>query len=633
MFKPKIAHIDLTKRTVSYDYIPSEIVRMFLGARGVNSYLLYTNTDKSTEPFGPENPLIIGNGLLTGLSGPTTSRATISAKSPESGLLGDANIGGHFGAGMKRTGIDYLMIKGQADVPVYLEVADNKIVIKDAKHLWGKDSHETRDALEKEYGKDAQMLCIGQGGENLVRFAAVMHGKKGAAARTGMGAVMGSKRLKAVVVNGTQKVEAHDPEGFKEYTKNINEKMKKEFLIEALSKYGTSHLYDVINNNIEMGRTYNGLSSRFTENIDISPETLRTKYYNGRHACFSCTVACRHKYLIKDGPNKGLSGEGPEYSVIGNLGPLCGIKEIESVLLINDLLNRYGLDACSTGNMIAWSIELYKNGIITKSDTSGIELDWGRADIVMELVRQIAERKDFGNILADGAKECVKRFGKESARYISWIKNMPQSCPVDLRFLTAYAIGMAVSTRGADHLRSRCPWEAFELKAEKLEDIYGGPVDPNPHGYKGKGRVVWWWEAYLGLFDAMGMCKLILFHCLPGVWNFDVYSDLIRLGTGIELTADEVFDAGDRITTIERMFLVREGITRKDDTLPERYFNPLIMNDGLDEYTKNLKIDRERFNEALDEYYNLHGWDMETGMPKEETLERLGLGSLIGVKI
>ncbi len=612
----------MTTGSTRIEDLPEGLIRKYLGGRGINSALLFENTKKGLDPMSPESPLIFGAGLLTGMPGPSTARLTITGKSPESGLFGDSNIGGEFGSALAGTGVRHVYITGRAERPVYLLIEKGgngpKVSIKDSSRMWGKDTFETQGLIKEEEGDRAQIACIGPAGENLVRFACVMHGLKNAAGRTGMGCIMGSKNLKAVAVSGGGTVQPHDPEGFKALTRDINAKMRDEFLIGDMSRYGTAHLYNVINNNIEMGRAYNGLSTVLKDKGDMSPETLEAKYYTGKSGCKHCSVRCRHKHEIKEGAHAGLKGEGPEYGIMGHMGPVLGINSVESVLVLNDRLNRLGLDASSSGNIIAWAIELYQDGVIDDATTGGLKLDWNAPEMVAGILEDIAFRRGIGDVLADGARAASERFGEGSRDSLIWVKNLPQSDPVDLRFIKAFALGVATATRGADHLRSRCPWEAFEYDREFLAKVYGGPVEPDPRVYKGKGRVVWWWESFLALFDALGLCKLLAFHCLPepGVFDFKVFAGLIRLGSGLELTPEEVFQAGENITTVERSFICREGVTRDDDYPPARYFEPLKWQDGLDEESKNTMLDRQGYDEMLTEYYTCHGWDIKTGIPK-----------------
>ncbi len=619
MLPQRVARLDLTTRQADIQNVPDEVTRKLLGGRGVNMYLLYRHVTPQTTPLSPANPLIIGPGLLTGLKGISAARANISAKSPETGLLGDANIGGYFGAHMKRTGIDYLVVTGQAETPVYLHVTPDGISIEDASDLWGGSTTDTNATLDERHGPQSQAISIGQAGENLVRFACIINRKKNAAARTGLGCLMGSKRLKAVVVEGDADIKPHDPKAFSALIKGLQAKLNEERLVKMLKDLGSPYLYLLVNRRIKMGRAYNGLSAAFNKNEDVSPQILKDKYYQGREGCFSCPVGCQHRYKVDK-----IESEGPEYTTFASFGPMLGIGKLAPVLKMNELLNRYGLDASSTANIIAWAIELYQDGVINRDTTGGLELKWGDGETVIELIHHIAHRHGFGSILADGAKEAVETLGQETAKRMMWTKYLPQSDPVDLRYFPAYALGNAVASRGSDHLRARPTWEAFNLPEEELTALYGGRVASDPKSYTGKGRVIWWREIYLSLFDALGTCKQIALACQPGVFDYAFFSKLIASTTGIEITPDEVFDVGRRITTLERMFLTREGITRKDDLPPQRYFEPFVWKEGLKPDQARTMLDRDSFEGMLDEYYDLHGWDSQ-GRPTDETIASLGL--------
>jgi len=619
MLPQRVAYLDLDSNRVDIKDIPEEITRKFLGGRGINMHLLYRHAGPETVPLSPQNPLIIGPGMLTGLKGISASRCNVSGKSPETGLLGDANIGGYFGAFMKRTGIDFLVVTGAAKDPAYIYMDESGISIKDAADLWGKDAIESNEILQERHGDSSQAMSIGTAGENLVRFACIINRRKNAAARTGMGCLMGSKKIKAIVVSGGKAIEPADKAAFTALTKDLQTKLNEEPLVGLLRDFGSMFLFILINRRIGMGRAYNGLAAKFTDNRDVSPQVVRDKYYQGKSGCFSCPVNCQHEYKVGD-----IINEGPEYTILGSFGPVLGIGDVETVLRINELLNRYGMDASSTANIIAWAIELFEQGIIDDNDTGGLKLGWGDGAAVTELIHRIAARDGFGNILADGAKEAVARLGGDTGSRMMWAKYLPQSDPVDLRYFPAYALGNSVASRGSDHLRARPTWEAYRLPEETMRGIYGGDVDPDPHGYRGKGRVIWWREAYHSLFDALGICKQIAMHCGPGVYDFKLLAELIRCATGLEMTPDELFAVGERIATLERMFIVREGVGRQDDFPPQRYFEPLVRQNGLKPEDRDIKLDRARYEGMLDEYYQLHGWDRE-GRPLEETVTRLGI--------
>jgi len=618
MLPQRIAYLDLDTRKVEIKDISEDITRKFLGGRGINMYLLYGHTKPETHPLSPENLLIVGPGLLTGLEGIGASRCNISGKSPETGLLGDSNMGGHFGAFMKRTGIDFLVIIGTAQKPVYIHLDGEGINVEDAQDLWGKSTIETNTVLISRYGPSSQSISIGVAGENLVRFACIINRRKNAAARTGMGCLMGAKKVKAIVVNGRKPIKPKDEGRFGILRKELQQSLNEEPLVKLLREFGSPFLFMLINQRIGMGRAYNGLSSKFSGNRNISPRLLK-EYYQGRAGCFSCPVACHHEYRAGE-----VENEGPEYTILSSFGPVLGIRRLDTILHINDLINRYGIDGSSTANLIAWAIELFNRGLINENMTNGLKLDWGDEEAIIELIHQIAHRQGFGNVLANGAKEAVRQLGEETGKYFLWGKYLPQSDPVDLRYFPAYALGNSVASRGSDHLRSRPTWEAAGFSEEALKAIYGGRVSANPRRYEGKGRVIWWWETYLSLFDALGLCKLIAFHCRPGLLDFEFFSELIRYATGLDLTPEEIFAVGERVVTLERMFLVREGVKREDDFPPQRYFEPLAWQDDLKPAEKDLKLDRAGFERMLDEYYDLRGWNRK-GRPLEETIKHLGL--------
>lgn len=624
----KIAYIDLSILKVQVEDIPNELRRRFLGGRGINMYLLYTHTLPDINPLGTENILIIGVGLLTGVKGPSASRCSISGKSPETGLIGDSNIGGYFAHELRKTGYDHLVIRGQAKEPVYILIENGSITIKDAGSIWGKDTIEVIEILEKRYGGTIQFLCIGQAGENLVRFACVRSGWKNTAARTGMGCLMGSKRVKAIVVKGATKVPIKYPDKFREYSNSLNSKIASSKIRNVLNKYGTPYLFDLHNKLFGIVRTFNGQFNIFSEGANLSSFNLVEKYYISKKTCFSCSVCCRHGYLLKEGQFKGLYGEGPDYGMLGAFGPVCGIKSLETILVINDLLNRYGLDASSTGNIIAWAIELFKKGIISEEDTNGLKLEWGDERVIIKLIHQIVMRKGFGDILANGAKSATERIGRGSGQYLIWVKNLPQSDPVDIRGHKGSALGVATSTRGADHLRSRPTFEFLKLSESELKEIYGDEVSSDPNSYKGKARMVWWSENLYAVIDSLGICKFITKYFSPDLLGFQEFSKLIYYGRGMRMSEKEFSEIGERITNIERMFLVREGVRREHDNLPSRYFQPMPLGKN-----KGKKIDTQSFNSMLDEYYQLHGWDKETGIPTEATLKRLQLDEICSMKI
>ncbi len=613
LFKNKLARIDLTKREVSIEEIPQEIQIKYLGGRGMNMHLLAKRFQPYMDPLGPENPLIFGSGFLTGCLN-LGSRMNISAISPETGYLGDANMGGDFGAELAYTGLSHLIISEKSKDPVYLSIENNRIEIRDARPLMGLDTVETQKAIRQELGdKKIQVACIGLAGENLVRFAGVRSGLKSTAARTGLGAVMGSKKLKAIAVRGTQDLHVHDPQGLLSYYKDLVKGLMESKWVQALGRFGTP-LMTATGNAIGLLAVCNHQwtsvgeagSALVAENLD--------RYSTGMVACWSCPVHCRHRWKIEREKDKKIHGEGPEYASIGSMGWKIGNLDLETILELTELCNRYGLDTISTGSYIAWAMELYQNGIIDEK-TIGFPLDWGDSKGIEKMIHMIAQREGFGDLLADGSF-ARERFGPEAAKFLLQVKNLPFEM-TDERMTKSFALGMATASRGACHMRSRPSLDILCLPGPLLEKLYGGEVDPDFTSYRGKGRMIWWHELLYAVCDSLGVCRFMTVFSSPHAPQYKEFSDLIYLSTGRRISEEELKTNGERICTLERRMLGLWGMDRRADCLPQRYFEPVPEGPA-----KGHRIDPTGFNQMLEEYYRLHGWD-ENGRPTKEGLKRL----------
>lgn len=616
----KIAYVNLSTNKVSVKTVPKQIRSLYLGGRGVDMYLLYNHAEPKIDPLSPQNPLLVGVGLLCGIPALGSGRCDIAAKSPLTGAVGDSNIGGFFAPELRFSGFDHLVITGKSDKPVYLWIHDGEIEFKDASHLWGKDTFETQTMIRNDLGDDeVKSLVIGVAGENLVRFANVRTGMKNSAGRTGLGCVMGSKNLKAIAARGTDDVEFAYPEELLEYCKEMNDMIMSTRWAKAQSRWGTLIIYSNTNTT-GLIRTRNFQLNRLEEGEDLEPEVM-DKYTIGMSGCYGCVVHCRHRYMLKNGPYAPLFGEGPEYTSLGAFGTMPNCKKMETILVANHLVNKYGLDTLETGGLIAWAMELYEKEILNDKLTDGLKLEWGNEEVLFELIRKIAHREGFGNVLADGFKTAMEKIGKESEYYAIQIKGM-SNLHSDERPTPSFALGIATSTRGADHLRSRPAIDLYGLPENLLEEIYGAPVSSDYTAYDGKSRMIWWQELLYAVTDSLGICKFQTVFCAVHAPKWEEFAKLVRLATGMEFSKADLMAIGERIYTIERMFNNREGFSRKDDMLPERYFKePTPI--GLP-IAKNKKIEKEAFNKMLDEYYELHNWDIN-GVPKKETLEKLGL--------
>ncbi len=617
----KAAFIDLTSGSIRVMPIPEELRLRFLGGRGIDMYLLYNLVGPGVDPLGPDNVLLVSAGLLTGTPAPAAARTHVAAKSPLTGLLGSSNMGGFFGPELRFAGFDHLIIKGRAAKPVFIFVHNGDIRILDATPFWGADSLETQEVLrERLSDPDIKIMTIGVAGENLVRFANVRTGPKNSGGRTGMGAVMGSKNLKAIAVRGTLPIPIADPKGALQYHKELIDFIQSSKYAEIMGKWGTMFIYDVTNST-GLVRTRNFQSNQLMDSEELECEGIEN-YSIGVTACFGCTMHCRHKYVLKEGPWKGQYCEGPEYTTLGAFGTEVGSNKLHRALEGNYLVNKHGMDTLETGSMIAWAIELKEKGLLPKELEGDLDLEWGNMDAVLRLVEDIAYRRGLGDILAEGPRLAIQKLGPETAYYNIQIKGM-SNLHSDERPTPALALGIATATRGADHLRSRPAIDLYHLPEEVLEQIYGRKgMSSDYRDYKGKAWMVYWQELLYAVVDSLGICKFQTVFLSPNMPKWAEYSKLLEKIVGLKMDEAQLMEIGERIYNLERMFLVREGVSRKDDTLPERYFQEPTPS-GL-EVVRGRVIDRARFEHMLDEYYELHGWDKD-GRPLRETLERLGL--------
>ena len=625
----KIAYIDLTTGDVETTQIPLKWRKKYLGGRGPDAYLLYKHVPKGCDPLGSDNVALISAGLLVGTLASASARTHVMAKSPLTNLLGSANMGGFFAPEMRWAGFDHLVIKGRADKPVYLYIHDGEIEIRDAANVWGTGVYDTQDIIRKELGdEETQILCIGQGGENLVRYANVMTGRKNAAGRTGMGAVLGSKNLKAIACRGTMDIEIKHPEKALEYNKEIIDQVISTKVSQIMQRWGTSFIYGVTNTT-GLVRTRNFQYNQLPNSEDIECENL-DNYSFGMDGCFGCQVHCRHRYTIKEGPYAGTYAQGPEYTSQGAFGTEVGCRSMNTILVGNHLVNDYGLDTLEVGSMIGWAMELYEKGILTDEDTDGLKLDWGDDEAVLEMVKKIAFREGLGNILAEGPRGAAEKIGKDCEKYLIHVKGM-SNLHSDERPTPALALNIAVSSRGSDHLRGRPAIDLYNLPMKVLDRVYRNPdgydglLTNNYSEYEGKPRMVLWQELNYMAVDCLGVCKYHTIFLSPNHPTFGEFEKLIYLNTGLEISTLDLWNIADRCYTIERLFNIREGMTRKDDWLHDRYFDePTKL--GLP-MARGKSIDRKKFTAMLDGYYQLHQWN-EDGIPTPELLEKLEILSL-----
>lgn len=622
----KIAYIDLTTGEIETKPIPVKMRELFLGSRGLDAYLLYNHTKPGVDPLGPDNVALVSAGVLVGTLASASARTHVMGKSPLTGLLGSANMGGFFAPELRWAGFDHLVIKGKAAKPVYLWIHNGEIEIRDAKNIWGKGVHDTQKIIREELGdREIKILTIGPAGENLVRFANVMTGLKNAGGRTGMGAVLGSKNLKAVATRGTMDINISHPIEALDYNRKFINQITSAKVSQTQGRLGTPFIWGATNSQ-GLIRVNNFQLNQLEFADEVEAEGI-DEHVIGMASCFGCEVHCRAKYIIPEGPYAGVYDEGPEYTAQGAFAGEPGCRSAVTILAGNHLTNDYGLDLLEAGSLIAWAMELYENGILTDEDTDGIELRFGNDEAVIEMLHRITRREGLGDILAEGGLSAAEKIGKDSIKYLVHVKGM-NNLHSDERPTPALALGIATSSRGSDHLRSRPAIDLYHLPEPVMRQIYSqpvaydGPLTSDYRDYEGKPWQVLWHETTYMAVDCLGICKYHTTFLGATLPNFEEWSKLLYYNTGLEMSPLDIWTVAERASNMERLFNIREGLTRKDDWLVDRYFDeptPIGI-PGV----RGRTIDREKFKKMVDEFYEHHGWD-ENGMPTPETLQRLNI--------
>jgi aldehyde:ferredoxin oxidoreductase len=635
--KRKIAYINLTTGEIETKPIPIEVRKKFLGGRGLDAYLLYNHTKKGCDPVGPGNALIVSGGILTATCASATARTHVMAKSPLTGLLGSANMGGFFAPELAWAGFHHLVITGKAEKPVYLFVHNGEIEIRDARGIWGKSVTDAQWAIRDDLGdQEVKSMVCGPAGENLVAWANVMTGVKNSGGRTGMGCVMGSKNLKAIAARGTMDIKIAHPVEALEYNKKFIEHITSAKVNQTQGTLGTPFIWGATN-------SWGGVRCRNfqynqceyaddmePERIDeICEETMGPYHMAG---CFGCQVHCRAQHKIFAGPFAGTYDEGPEYTSQGAFGGETDTPRALTVLVGNHLVNQYGMDNLETGSMISWAMELYELGILTKKETDGLDLTWGNDDAVIEMIDRICFRKGWlGDTLAKGGIPASEIIGKDSFSYLVQVKGM-SNLHSDERGTPGLALNIATASRGSDHLRSRPAIDLYHLPQDVLRKIYStpipydGPLSSEHTEYIGKPWQVFWQENCYMAVDCLGICKyhtVFLGATLP---NFEEWPKVIYLNTGLEMTPKEIWEVARRCNMIERLFNLREGLTRDDlkkgDMLNHRYFDEPARRGAPD--VVGRVIEKDKFIKMVDEFYQFKGLD-DKGFPKPETMKELGI--------
>ncbi|MHA2394485.1 MAG: aldehyde ferredoxin oxidoreductase family protein [Promethearchaeota archaeon] len=609
----KILRVNLTNGEISEEFPDDETLKLYLGGSGLATKYLIDETPKGIDPLSPENKLIFMTGPLTGTPSPSTGRYSVVAKSPLTNVWGEANSAGFWGRDLKRSGFDGIIFEGISPKPVYLVTEDGKAELRDASHLWGKNTSETTRIIREELGEKFNIACIGTGGENLVKYAAIMndcdkpnYGR--AAGRCGMGTVMGSKKVKAIASKGSAKIEVANPDDYKAEAKKRYDWVNQSMLKMTLEVFGTATMVDLVN--IKGGLpTNNWQTGVFPAADKINGTAINETILTGRKPCFACPIACGRIAEIKEGKYKS-TGEGPEYESLGALGTMCGVDNLEAITLAHFLCNEYGLDVISAGNTIGFAMECYEKGILTKEDTDGLEFNFGNADLVVDLIAKISNREGIGDLLAEGTRKMAEKLGKDSHKFAMHVKGLELPA-YDSRAAKITGLAYATANRGGCHITGYIEGPAFlSMPFMIVEDATVGDVlSENPEDTK----VVKEFEDAFGLFDAIGGCKF-----MGMVLTSEDWASLIQKLLGYDFNKQDFAKMGERLYNLARVYNIREGVTRADDTLPPRMLEEPMPDGPAKGQTVNL-------DPLLDAYYEYRGWDKETGKPTKEKLKELGL--------
>ncbi len=622
----RILDVDLTHQVVKVKILPGEIYRRYPGGSALGLYLMLQYMPPGIDPLSPENLLVFSVSPLTGLPISGQSRVVITTKSPLTGAIGDSQAGGFFPAHFKANGWDAVVFRGKSEGPVYLYIDGENVTLRSAEHLWGKVTGEVETLIKEEIGNQGlEIAQIGPAGENLVRFACVINHCNRANGRTGTGAVMGSKNLKAVVVKPAKPRSPASKEGFSSLNKNVVARLRENQAVTGLGQYGTAGDLDGFN---EIGflPTKNWRTGFFPEGADnISGSTMAETILTGRDTCYACAVRCKRVVEVS-GRVDPLYG-GPEYETAAALGSYCGVTSLETVALANQLCNMYGLDTISCGGTLSFAMECYETGLIDQTTTDGMELNFGNQEVVPRLIEMIAKREGFGNLLAEGSARAAEKIGGGAKDFSMTVKG--QELPAHMpQFKPSVGLIYAVNPFGADHQSSEHdPFLVTDPESQERRwlaqlGVWKGYQDTYALDDE-KVRFAFDTQCYFSIVDTLGLCQF--------VWgpSWELYGptdmvDLCKYGVGWETSLFELMRIGERRINMMRYFNAREGFARAHDTLPERIFKPLP-----DGHSRGIALDRDQFAEALTTYYQFAGWDIETGNPTDVTLRKLSLAWLL----
>ncbi len=619
--KIKILRVDLTQRKIFSEEKTDECIQTFLGGRGLNRWILLNEVVRNTKAFDSQNKLVIGTGLFVGTTAPGASRVQVDTISPYNNGTGSANGGGFFASKLRFAGWDNIIIEGKSEQPVYIFIRNQHVDILDAYHIWGKTTWQTHDLLQMKHGKKISVMSIGPAGENKVYSAAIIIDRYRAAARCGVGAVMGSKNLKAVVVEGNGRVIPCQIKRFRKKSSQLTQKVKKSRVGRGLKKAGTaqwvalcnSMSWNTVNNFQDSYADPQKIESFFPENwVDIKSKSINT--------CSKCPVDCGFLLKVIKGEYKGAETASAEADAFIGFSAKLGIYDPAVTIKAHEICNKYGLDNDSVSTAISWAYECYEKGILNLSDTDGLDLSWGNDKALITLLKKIALREGFGDILAEGCQKASEKIGRGSDEFCLHVKGQDLIEPI--RVMKGWALGVIVSPRAGTHTRGAPETEAQGLTEEEGIRYYGVSTAGNPLKYEGKAKLVIYFERLMAICDSLGLCTLLSEwkgYSLPGMSD---YAELLSAYIGREISVEELIEIGERIVTLEKYFnQIHTNFDRSDDYPPDRFLNSPVQSGPL----KGEKLHKQKWDLMLDEYYDLHKWSKSTGKVPKKRLKELGI--------
>ncbi len=610
-YSGKVLRVNLTEQSSKVEELPEEMARNFVGGAGFGIKYLFDEVKGGTDPLGPDNKLIFASGPLSGTTVPCTSRMAVTSKSPLTGAVGMALTGGYFPVELKFAGYDALIIEGKAEKPTYVWIKDGEVKFRSAKKLWGMKTTDTQQIIKNELNdQNVRIACIGPAGENQIKIAAIINEMR-AVGRRGLGAVMGSKNLKAIAVRGSGKVSIFDKEKLKTAKGQMTKAMKESpVLYPHFSKTGTPMVVDATCATGIFPTKNFMATGEYAPADKIGVEVQGTRNVGSEH-CYGCPVGCSQLKLAKTGAYAGILSEGPEFETSYSYGGVTGVENIDAIIAADRLADELGLDTISSGVAIAFAMELYEKGILSKEDTGGLVLNFGNHEAMITIIKQMAYREGIGDILADGTKAAAEKIGKGSDKYAMHVKGL-ELPGYDVRGAKAHGLNYATAYTGADHNRGYA-----------FQEIFGIPIpyEVDRFAAEGKGKLTKWnQDVRTATCDAPTMCAFLLDMAVAGFATQNTAS-LLEAVTGLRYSPEEVQKVGERINNVAKAFNVREGFTRADDTLPERLMTEPLKAGA----SKGQLISKDDLKLMLDEYYTERGWDINTGVPTRGKLTELGL--------